>query len=185
LNGEDDGRFRITESIEGDFPVGRGGGGSFECEWRDPLVCGLGMLVWRLDVERELRVMREIESECALRCREQLFYEFSRRRRFREIFEIGKAGYLERTGELCGFKGVEKRREIRFREIEEVAVSRKCEKRTEKDHGTDLRFSIVNYYLQWTVPDAQWFWDFLTFLKIETMCVREQRMKSQQYDRRP
>lgn len=50
LNGENDGRFRVAEGVKGNFPVGGGWRGGFEREGWDPLVRGLRMLVWSLDV---------------------------------------------------------------------------------------------------------------------------------------
>jgi hypothetical protein len=114
-----------------------------------------------------LGIVREVESEGALWSGKELVYEVGWRCGFCEIFEIGEAGYFQGAVELGGFKGVEEGCEIVFCEIEEVAVCCECEERTEEDHWTDLRFS-----------DAEGFWNLLTFLEIEMMCVGEQSMKS-------
>ena len=50
LYGEDDGTFCVGEGVERDFSVGGGRGGGFECEGGDPMVRGLRMLVWSLDL---------------------------------------------------------------------------------------------------------------------------------------
>ena len=77
-------------------------------------------------------------------------------------------------------KWIEEGCEVVFGEIEEIAVSCECQKRTEENHWTDLRFSNFNYWFVGEVPDAERFWDFLAFLEIKMVRVGQESMKRKQ-----
>ena len=80
---------------------------------------------------------------------------------------------MEGAGKLGGFEWVEEGREVVFCKIEEVNMCSECKEGTQENHGTDLRFSNINWRPEWDVPDAEGFWNLLAFLEIDMMRVGE------------